>query len=53
MLHNLVESVYVLVCLLSMLSSNVHVLALNKVVVAAELAYKSCSSLTLKILSMN
>ena len=58
MLHNPVESVtssvlfalhisqflYPSVCLLSMLSFNVPVLALNKVVVAAELSYKSCSS---------
>ena len=31
------------VCLLSMLSFSVPVLALNHVVVAAELSYKSCS----------
>ena len=38
------QFVYQSVCLLSMLSFKVPVLALNKVVVAAELSYKSCSS---------
>ena len=38
------QFVYPSVCLLSMLSFKVTVLALNKVVVAAELSYKSCSS---------
>ena len=38
------QFVYPSVCLLSMLSFKVPVLALNKVVVAVELSYKSCSS---------
>ena len=38
------QFVYPSVCLLSMFSFKVPVLALNKVVVAAELSYKSCSS---------
>ena len=38
------QFVYPSVCLLSMLSFKVPVHALNKVVVAAELSYKSCSS---------
>ena len=38
------QFVYPSVCLLSMLSFKVPVLALNKVVVDAELSYKSCSS---------
>ena len=38
------QFVYPSVCLLSMLSFKVPVLALNKVVAAAELSYKSCSS---------
>ena len=38
------QFVYPSVCILSMLSFRVPVLALNKVVVAAELSYKSCSS---------
>ena len=37
------QFVYPSVCLLSMLSFKVYVLALNKVVVVAELSYKSCS----------
>ena len=37
------QFVYPSVCLLSMLSLKVAVLALNKVVAAAELSYKSCS----------
>ena len=38
------QFIYPSVCLLSMLSFKVPVLALNKVVIAAELSYKSCSS---------
>ena len=38
------QCVYPSVCLLSMLCFNVPVLDLNKVVVGAELSYKSCSS---------
>ena len=38
------QFVYPSVCLLSMLRFKVPVLALNKVVVTAELSYKSCSS---------
>ena len=38
------QYVYPSGCLLSMLSFNVPLLALNKVVAAAELSYKPCSS---------